>query len=136
LVWYRPVRVRTLELMGQEFGINFTEDEKNRFALIDGFGVPVANLSQIIKLSSSERNQKDLQPGIPRDTVDLKKDELSRWIYNARIANTELTNNDLKFAIKGDAKLEYPTIKQVMDVLQEQNVNSFNLVTGLRGKDF
>jgi biopolymer transport protein ExbD len=132
----RPVRVRTLELMGQEFGINFTEDEKNRFALIDGFGVPVANLSQIIKLSSSERNQKDLQPGIPRDTVDLKKDELSRWIYNARIANTELTNNDLKFAIKGDAKLEYPTIKQVMDVLQEQNVNSFNLVTGLRGKDF
>jgi biopolymer transport protein ExbD len=132
----RPVRRRTLELMGQEFGINFTEDEKNRFSLIDGFGVPVANLSQIIKLSSSERNQKDLQPGIPRDTVDLKKDELSRWIYNARIANTELTNNDLKFAIKGDAKLEYPTIKQVMDVLQEQNVNSFNLVTGLRGQDF
>jgi len=132
----RPVRRRTLELMGQEFGINFTEDEKNRFSLIDGFGVPVANLSQIIKLSSSERNQKDLQPGIPRDTVDLKKDELSRWIYNARIANTELTNNDLKFAIKGDAKLEYPTIKQVMDVLQEQNVNSFKLENGLSGEDF
>lgn len=132
----RPVRKRTLELMGQEFGVNFTEDEINRFSLMDGFGVPVANLSQIIKMSSSDRNKEGLQPGIPRDTVDLKKDELSRWIYNARVANTELTNSDLKFAIKGDAKLEYPTIKQVMDVLQEQNVNSFNLVTGLRGQDF
>lgn len=132
----RPVRKRTLELMAEEFGVSFTEDEKNRFALIDGFGVPVANLSQIIKMSSSERNKKDLQPGIPRDTVDVKKDELSRWIYNARVANTEITGNDLKFAIKGDAKLEYPTIKQVMDVLQKQDVNSFNLVTGLRGENF
>lgn len=132
----RPVRKRTLELMAQEFGVNFTEEEKNRFALIDGFGVPVANLSQIINMSSSERNKKDLQPGIPRDTVDIKKDELSRWIYNARVANTEITGNDLKFAIKGDAKLEYPTIKQVMDVLQKQDVNSFNLVTGLRGENF
>lgn len=132
----RPVRKRTLELMGEEFGVSFTEDEKNRFALIDGFGVPVANLSQIIKMSSSERNKKDLQPGIPRDTVDVKKDELSRWIYNARVANTEISGNDLKFAIKGDAKLEYPTIKQVMDVLQKQDVNSFNLVTGLRGENF
>ncbi|MES2812608.1 MAG: biopolymer transporter ExbD [Bacteroidota bacterium] len=132
----RPVRKRTLELMAQEYGINFTEDEKNRFALIDGFGVPVANLSQIINMSSTERNQQGLQPGIPRDTVDVKKDELSRWIYNARVANTELTNSDLKFAIKGDAKLEYPTIKQVMDVLQKQDVNSFNLVTGLRGENF
>lgn len=132
----RPVRKRTLELMAEEFGVSFTEDEKNRFALIDGFGVPVANLSQIIKMSSSERNKKDLQPGIPRDTVDVKKDELSRWIYNARVANTEISGNDLKFAIKGDAKLEYPTIKQVMDVLQKQDVNSFNLVTGLRGENF
>jgi biopolymer transport protein ExbD len=132
----RPVRRRTLELMGQEFGVNFTEDEKNRFSLIDGFGVPVANLSQIIKLSSSDRNKEGLQTGIPRDTVNLERDELSRWIYNARVANTELTNNDLKFAIKGDAKLEYPTIKQVMDVLQKQDVNTFNLVTGLRGDNF
>jgi len=123
-------------LMGVEYGIAFTPEERKRFSLMDGFGVPVANLKQIIAMSSSERNQQGLQPGIPRDTVDLKKDELSRWIYNARLANTELTNNDLKFAIKGDAKLEYPTIKQVMDVLQEQNVNSFNLVTGLRGQDF
>ncbi|MCL9806705.1 biopolymer transporter ExbD [Flavobacterium amniphilum] len=132
----RPIRKRTLELMGQEYGITFSEEEKTRFSLIDGFGVPVGGLKQVIAMTSSDRNKEGLQPGIPMDSIDEKKDELSRWIYNARAASAELTNNDLKFAIKGDAKLEYPAIKRVMDVLQKQDVNSFNLVTGLRGKDF
>lgn len=132
----RDIRLRTLELMGQEYGVNFSDEEKARFSLIDGFGVPIGNLKQIIALSSSERNQEGLQPGIPMDSIDKKKDELSRWVYNARAASAELKNEDLKFAIKGDAKLEYPAIKRVMDLLQEQEVNSFNLVTGLRGNDF
>ena len=132
----RPIRMRTLELMGQEYGITFSEEEKTRFSLIDGFGVPVGSLKQVIAMTSSDRNKEGFQPGIPMDSIDEKKDELSRWIYNARAASAELTNNDLKFAIKGDAKLEYPAIKRVMDVLQDQKVNSFNLVTGLRGKDF
>ena len=42
----------------------------------------------------------------------------------------------LKVAIKGDAKLEYPDIKEVIDILQDQQVNSFNLITGLRTEDF
>ena len=132
----RDIRIRTLELMAQEYNLNFTDEEKARFSLIDGFGVPVGNLKQIIKMTSSERNTEGLQPGIPMDSIDKKKDELSRWIFNARSASAELKNTDLKFAIKGDAKLEYPQIKRVMDVLQDQDVNSFNLVTGLRGKDF
>lgn len=132
----RDIRIRTLELMAQEYKLNFTDEEKARFSLIDGFGVPVGNLKQIIAMTSSDRNKEGLQPGIPMDSIDKKKDELSRWIFNARSASAELKDKDLKFAIKGDAKLEYPQIKRVMDVLQDQDVNSFNLVTGLRGKDF
>ncbi|MFC4815825.1 MULTISPECIES: ExbD/TolR family protein [unclassified Flavobacterium] len=132
----RDIRVRTLELMGQEYNIKFSEEEKKRFSLIDGFGVPVGSLKQIIAMSGSDRNKEGFQPGIPMDSIDKKKDELSRWIYNARSASAELKNSDMKFAIKGDAKLEYPQIKRVMDILQDQDVNSFNLVTGLRGKDF
>ena len=45
-------------------------------------------------------------------------------------------NKELEIAIKGDAKEEYATIKQVMDILQEQKINNFSLVTGLRGKNF
>ncbi|AMA48378.1 MULTISPECIES: ExbD/TolR family protein [Flavobacterium] len=132
----REIRLRSLELMGQEYGINFTDAEKQRFSLIDGFGVPMGNLKQIIAMSSSDRNKEGLQPGVPMDSIDEKKDELARWIFNARSASAELRNEDLKFAIKGDAKLEYPAIKRVMDVLQKQDVNSFNLVTGLRSSDF
>jgi biopolymer transport protein ExbD len=129
----RDVRVRTLEMMGQKYGIAFSPEERQRFALMDGFGVPIANLKQIIAMNGSERNQAGLQPGIPKDSLN---NELKEWIYNARIANTELHQQELKFAIKGDAKLEYPNIKKVMDILQEQEVNSFNLVTGLRGENF
>jgi biopolymer transport protein ExbD len=132
----RDIRVRTLELMAQEYGISFSDEEKTRFSLIDGFGVPIGNLKQVIAMTSSERNKEGLQPGIPMDSIDKKKDELSRWIFNARSASAELKNTDMKFAIKGDAKLEYPAIKRVMDVLQDQDVNSFNLVTGLRGENF
>jgi len=41
-----------------------------------------------------------------------------------------------KIAIKGDAKLEYPKVKIVMDIFQDQKINTFDLVTGLRGKNF
>ncbi|MNR61937.1 hypothetical protein D3C85_1838200 [compost metagenome] len=43
---------------------------------------------------------------------------------------------ELQIAIKGDAKEDYPQIKKIMDILQDQKINSFNLVTGMRGKDF
>lgn len=132
----RKVRVRALELMGQEYGVSFTDEEKQRFSLIDGFGVPFANLKQIIKMNGADRNREGFQGGIPIDTINKDTSELTRWIFNARTANTEITGNDLKFAIKGDAKLQYPEIKKVMDILQDQKINSFNLVTGLRGKDF
>jgi biopolymer transport protein ExbD len=129
----RDVKIRTLELMGIKYGIAFSEEERARFGLIDAFGVPMSNLKQIIAMNSTERNQKDLQPGIPKDSLN---DELSEWVRNARLANVELKQQDLKFAIKGDAKLEYPQIKKVIDLLQKQDINSFNLVTGLRGEDF
>ena len=46
------------------------------------------------------------------------------------------SDKDLNFAIKGDAKLGYPKIKKIMDILQDQDINTFDLVTGLRGKDY
>ena len=62
--------------------------------------------------------------------------QLKDWIYTARQANIDVADKELQFAIKGDAKEEYPQIKKIMDMLQDQKINSFNLVTGLRGKDY
>ena len=133
----REVRKRALELMGQKYGITFSEEDKKNFSMMDGFGVPIQSLKQIIDMKAADR-AKAGQPGIPKDSLD---NQLKEWIYNSRIANNEKNNEigskqELQIAIKGDAKEEYPAIKKVMDILQDQKINSFSLVTGLRGKDF
>ena len=128
----REVRKRALQLMGEKYGVTFTQDEMDKFALMEGFGVPIQSLSQIIALKSADRNKVE-QPGVPKDSLD---NQLKEWIYNSRIANIETNDKELQIAIKGDAKEEYPVVKKVMDILQDQKINSFSLVTGLRGKDF
>jgi biopolymer transport protein ExbD len=128
----REIRVKTLELMGQKYGVEFTKDEKSKFALMEGIGVPILNLKQLIGMKTAERSKAG-QPGVPTDSLD---NQLKEWVYNARIANIEINDKELQIAIKGDAKEEYPAIRKVMDILQDQKINSFSLVTGLRGKNF
>jgi biopolymer transport protein ExbD len=128
----REIRTRALELMGQKYGVEFTEDEKTKFAMMEGFGVPIEGLKSIIAMKASERSKAG-QPGVPKDSLD---NQLAEWVQNSRIANNEINQKELQIAIKGDAKEEYPAIRKVMDILQDQKINSFSLVTGLRGKNF
>ncbi|WP_413999405.1 ExbD/TolR family protein [Flavobacterium sp. W1B] len=128
----KEVRVRTLELMAEKYGVTFSDEDKNTFSRMDDFGVPILNLKQIIEMKASDRSKAG-QPGIPADSLD---NQLKDWIYNARIANIEVNDKELQVAIKGDAKEEYPMIRKVMDICQDQKINSFSLVTGLRGNDF
>lgn len=125
------VREKTLELIGTQYNIEFTQEESKRFSLMEEFGVPVNQLKKLISLSSSDRKQEGLQTGIPHDSID---DQLTEWVRAARNANAEVNEQQLNFAIKGDAKEQFPEIKKVIDILQKQKVNKFNLVTGLRGE--
>ena len=127
----KDVRLRTLELMAQKYSVTFSEDDQNKFALMESFGVPVQSLKQILDMKPSDRKNVQ-QPGIPKDSLD---NQLADWVQNARIANIELHDKELQLAIKGDAKEEYPVIRRVMDILQDQKINNFSLVTGLRGKE-
>jgi biopolymer transport protein ExbD len=127
----KDVRKRTLELMSDKYGVKFSEDEQNKFAIMESFGVPIQNLKQVLDTKPSERKNIQ-QPGIPKDSLD---NQLADWVQNARLANIEMHDKELEIAIKGDAKEEYPAIKRVMDILQDQKINSFSLVTGLRGKE-
>lgn len=129
----KEVRKKTLSLMAERYGMKFTDDEMNRFAVMEGFGVPIQNLKRIISMTTNERNQRGTQMGIPTDSLN---NQLADWIHTARIANIEIDNQELKIAIKGDENESYPNIKKIMDILQEQNVNSFNLITDLRSEDF
>lgn len=129
----KDIRILTLEKIGEKYNIEFSDKEKKQFSLVDGFGVPVGGLKQLLALTGEERNKEGLQPGIPYDSTD---NQLREWLLAARLATKELNNAELKIAIKGDAKEEYPTVKKVIDILQDQKVNKFFLVTGLRSEDF
>ncbi len=128
----KDVRVRTLELMSNKYNVKFSDEDQNKFAVMESFGVPIQSLKQILDMKPADRSKAG-QPGIPKDSLD---NQLADWIQNARIANIELRDKELEIAIKGDEKEEYPVIKRVMDILQDQKINSFSLVTGLRGKEF
>ena len=81
-------------------------------------------------MDNSER-LKLTQPGIPSDSG--ANNELKQWILQARYATKELHGKELRFSIKGDSKQEYPTIRKVIDILQDQEINKFSLITSLEG---
>jgi biopolymer transport protein ExbD len=128
----KEVRIQTLEKMAEKYGVEFTDENKKEFSLMEGIGVDIASLKSIIEMKSSERLKAN-QPGVPKDSLN---NQLADWLRIARQANIDINDKELEIAIKGDAKEEYPSIRKVMDILQDQGVNSFSLVTGLRGKDF
>ena len=64
------------------------------------------------------------QTGIPVDSAD---NQLALWVLFARQVNP-----NIQACIKGDAKTGFPIVKKVLDIMQEKNVNKFNLITVLK----
>jgi biopolymer transport protein ExbD len=125
------IRKSLLEEMGKKYSISFTPEEQQKFSVIPTFGVPMNLLKQYINLTQDER-KKYVQPGIPVDTTT--NSELFNWIYQARIVTKNLHNKELRFAIKGDSREQYPEVQKIIDVLQKQAVNKFSLITALNQK--
>ncbi len=113
-------RVELLDKMATKYQLTFTDKEKQEFSLLSTFGVPIAQLKQFLSIEPADRNKTKV-PGIPSDSLN---NELSDWVWNAR-----LVNNNIRVAVKGDQSTSYPTVKQVMNTLQEKNVNRFNFIT-------
>ena len=124
------VRRETLKKIGQDNGITFTPAEEQAFANTESFGIPIGNLKQYLSLPNDQKS-KFQQTGIPVDTSQANS-ELAQWIHAARVVNGSLHGVDLRIAIKGDSKEEYPTIHKVIVTLQKQKVNKFSLITALK----
>ncbi|HTK20351.1 MAG TPA: hypothetical protein VL442_12575, partial [Mucilaginibacter sp.] len=126
------LRKSLLEEIGKKYSVAFTPEEIQKFSLIPTFGVPVNTLKQYLALSTEDK-KKYTQPGIPapKDSTDIVTSELFNWIYQARIVTRNLHNKELRFAIKGDSREQYPEIGKIIDVLQKQAVNKFSLITSL-----
>lgn len=130
----QQIRINMLNRIAEKYNLSFTEAEKERFALIDAFGVPVSRLKQLITMDNAERMSSNIQEmGIPADSVD---NQMKEWILAARYATKEVNDVEMRVAIKGDAKEQYPSIRKVIDILQDQKINKFSLLTNLRSEDY
>lgn len=116
-------RKEALRQMGEKYGVNFTSDQVNNFAVMAGFGVPVQQLPQFLDMAPDERGQVT-QPGIPADSVN---NELADWIVFARLTNP----SKMRVAVKGDRDTNYKVVKQVVETLIDRRILRFNLITGL-----
>ncbi|HRY31430.1 MAG TPA: biopolymer transporter ExbD [Bacteroidales bacterium] len=115
-------RIDLLKQMGERYSIKFSDKELDKFSKLNSYGMPVKDIKTWLT-TDDPKVKEELQQGIPMDTVD---NELAMWVRYARLVNPRA-----EVAIKGDGNADYKVVKQVMDLLQENKVNKFNLVTNL-----
>lgn len=118
---YRP---KILEEMGKRYNIEFTPQELRKFEKINtSFGVPIQRMKEFLQAQDLQERSK-IETGIPIDSAD---NQLAVWILCTRQVNP-----NVQACIKGDAEVNFPVVREVLDILQDKNVNRFNLITSLR----
>ena len=122
----KHTRADLLVEMGKRYNVSFSKNELSTFGNLTSFGMPMNDIKTWLNEKDSKKKEK-LQTGIPTDSTD---NQLSYWIRYAR-----LTNPNAEVAIKGDGESEYTVVKKIMDLLQENKVNKFNLVTDLEKQE-
>lgn len=117
-------RNKILAEMGKAYNIEFTEQELRTFEKLgNSIGVPIENMKAFLNTSDT-REREELQTGIPIDSLN---NQLANWVLYTRQVNPNVVAS-----IKGDSKTEFPIVRKVLDILQDKNVNRFNLVTNLK----
>ncbi len=116
------IRKEVLKKMGEQFSLTFTDKELKTFSTWASFGMPADKLKAWINTPES-KDREVFQTGIPVDSAD---NQLNLWVRFIR-----LQNPNAEVAIKGDADADFKTVKHVMDILQDNQVNKFNLTTNL-----
>lgn len=136
------VRINTLQRMGEQHKIQFTDEEKKRFGAMTSIGVPINKLKDYINLDDTQR-QKLKSPGIPIDSTD---NQLGEWIQFGRIeaakqakqekdkaeaAGREFKYEPMRFAIKADGEANYIAVKDIIKIFTDKDIYRFNLITNL-----
>jgi biopolymer transport protein ExbD len=133
------VRRNMLAEMAKRYGMTFNEDEMFEFGRMQTFGVPMSAMKGLLDAKEDRRKEiTDQLKGIPTDTVNNMNNELYQWIdAGRRMWFDKWGSGDpkkkLRYALKGDGKVDYKKVKRVIDIFQSKdvNVNNFNMITDL-----
>jgi biopolymer transport protein ExbD len=130
----RDIRKTMLAQMGEKYSVKFDDNDLKRFSVMTTFGMTVQQLKQYLPMGEEDRKSFMKQSqGIPYDSLN---NQLGDWIRFGRLADAQMSGdvekeNQLRFAIKGDASANYTAVKRVIEIFQEMKVNRFNLITAL-----
>ncbi len=118
-------RPKILAEMGKRYNIEFTDDELRLFEKTgQAVGVSIQDMKQYLHAKDSDEKLALEKDGVPIDSAD---NQLALWILFSRQINPAVQT-----MIKGDADVDFPIIREVLDILQDKNVNRFSLITNLR----
>ncbi|MFD2718753.1 ExbD/TolR family protein [Hymenobacter monticola] len=122
-------KTQILQKVAAKYGVNFTAAQAKEFSNLPNFGLPINQLGSYLNVEKEERKSlNSQQPGIPIDSLN---NQLIDWVMEARRANLALFKKQTFIAIKGDGNADVPTVQQVIKLLQERDINRFNLITDL-----
>ncbi|MGI4887132.1 MAG: ExbD/TolR family protein [Janthinobacterium lividum] len=125
-------KVATLQKVGAKYGVNFNASQAKAFGNLTNFGVPIGQLGSLLNMDADGRKAvAKTEAGIPMDSLN---NQLIDWVMEARKANLSLYKKQTFIAIKGDGNADVPTVQRVIKVLQEKDINRFNLITDLENK--
>ncbi|MDD5570482.1 MAG: biopolymer transporter ExbD [Bacteroidales bacterium] len=119
--------------MAKQFSINL--DVKRDAKLIDkftkgaSFGMPFKDIPKWL-LTEEPKEKEKMQTGIPLDSANGRASELWYWVRISRQKNP-----NAEVAIKGDGGANYKTVKKVMDIVLDNEVQKFNLITNLQKEE-
>jgi biopolymer transport protein ExbD len=108
--------------------LGLSAEEQQEFVIGASFGGSLSELKDYLALDQYERKKFPFK-GVPiNDSADMNANELVYWVQSARSAGSNL-NKPPRICIKADAKTPYPKVKRVLDVLIENEIDRFNLIT-------
>ncbi len=124
----QQLRADILDKLAARFNLTFTDKEKKQFTLLTSIGMPSNKLKEY--LDADDPTQKIMNAETAGIPIDSANNELTFWVNEAR--NVAPRNS---IAINGDGDADIPTIKRVIEILQENKANRFALITNLESSE-
>ncbi|MBF9142482.1 ExbD/TolR family protein [Hymenobacter properus] len=128
----KQTKVQALQRVGAKYGVNFTAAQAKEFGDLPNFGIPINKLGSYLDMSKEDRKQINKSAeGVPTDSLN---NQLIDWVLESRRANQSIFHKPTYIAIKGDGDADVPTVQKVIKILQERDINRFNLITDMENK--
>jgi biopolymer transport protein ExbD len=117
-------RADIINEVGKYYNMKFSDKEVTDFKKGGAIGMPIKNLPKFLDSETSKDEKKILQSGMPIDSADNRPPDLWFWVNSSRKINSKC-----EVEIKGDAGADYKVVKKVLDILQVNKIDKFNLTT-------